>query len=60
MKWAFGNAYSRKLSRDLSIAISIRYIYSNLTGGQTVGGTETVAGQSIALISQHFTRNLLL
>ena len=32
---AFGDAYSRKLSRDLSIAISARYIYSNLTGGQT-------------------------
>ena len=31
---AFGTAYSRKLSRDFSIAISGRYIYSNLTGGQ--------------------------
>ena len=45
---AFGTSYSRKLSRDFSIAISGRYIYSNLTGGQSAGGTETVAGQSIA------------
>ena len=45
---AFGTAYSRKLSRDFSIAISGRYIYSNLTGGQSAGSTETIAGQSIA------------
>jgi hypothetical protein len=52
---AFGSAYSRKLSDKLSIAISGRYIYSNLTGGQAAGGTETVAGQSIAAdISSYF------
>ena len=40
-----------------SLAISARYIYSNLTGGQTAGGTETVAGQSIAAdISSFYTR----
>ena len=54
---ALGTAYSRKLSRDFSIAISARYIYSNLTGGQTAGGTETVAGQSIASdISTFYTK----
>ncbi|MAO71643.1 MAG: hypothetical protein CMD02_03930 [Flavobacteriales bacterium] len=54
---ALGTAYSRKLSRDLSIAISARYIYSNLTGGQTAGGTETVAGQSISSdISTFYTK----
>jgi hypothetical protein len=45
---ALGSSYSRKLSRDFSLAISGRYIYSNLTGGQAAGGVETVAGQSIA------------
>jgi len=30
------------------LAISGRYIYSNLTGGQSAGGIPTVAGQSIA------------
>ena len=54
---AIGTAYSRKLSRDFSIAISGRYIFSNLTGGQTAGGTETVAGKSIAAdISTFYTK----
>ena len=45
---ALGSSYSRKLSRDFSLAISGRYIYSNLTGGQAANWIETVAGQSIA------------
>jgi hypothetical protein len=45
---ALGTSYARKLSREFSLAISGRYIYSNLTGGQSAGGIETVAGQSIA------------
>ena len=54
---ALGTAYSRKLSRDLSVAISARYIYSNLTGGQSVGSTETVAGQSFSSdISTFYTK----
>ena len=47
-EFAFGTAYSRKLSDQFSLAISGRYIYSNLTGGQNVGETSTMAGQSIA------------
>jgi len=54
---AFGTAYSRKLSRDFSIAISGRYIYSNLTGGQSAGSIETDAGQSIAAdVSTFYTK----
>ncbi len=54
---AIGSAYSRKLSRNFSLAISGRYIYSNLTGGQSAGGTETVAGQSFAAdISSFYTK----
>ena len=45
---ALGTSYARKLSRQFSLAISGRYIYSNLTGGQSADGVETVAGQSIA------------
>ena len=53
---AFGTAYSRKLSRDFSIAISGRYIFSNLTGGQSASGVPTIAGQSIAAdISTFYT-----
>ena len=54
---AIGSAYSRKLSRNFSLAISGRYIYSNLTGGQSAGGTETVAGQSVAAdVSSFYTK----
>ena len=47
-EFALGGSYARKLSDNFSLAISGRYIYSNLTGGQSAGSTETVAGQSIA------------
>ena len=36
--------YSRKLIDELSIAITPRFIYSNLTAGQYVAGEETSAG----------------
>ena len=45
---ALGSSYSRKLSDVFSLAIASRYIYSNLTGGQSVTGIPTVAGQSVA------------
>ena len=47
-EFALGTSYARKLSDNFSLAISGRYIYSNLTGGQSAGGIPTVAGQSIA------------
>jgi len=47
-EFALGTSYSRKLSDNFSLAISGRYIYSNLTGGQSAGGIPTVAGQSVA------------
>ena len=47
-EFALGSAYSRKLSDRFSMAIAARYIYSNLTGGQTVGEFSTQPGQAIA------------
>ena len=41
-------SYARKLSDKLSLGMSLRFIYSNLTGGLFVGGSETKAGTSIA------------
>jgi len=41
-------AYSRIFGDHLSLGIAFRYIYSNLTGGITVGGGETKPGMSIA------------
>jgi hypothetical protein len=58
---ALGTSYARKLSREFSLAISGRYIYSNLTGGQSAGGIETVAGQSIAAdLAGYYARILLM
>ncbi len=47
-EFAFDLAYSRKLSKKLSSSIALRYIYSDLTGGQFVQGTESHAGKSLA------------
>ena len=57
---AFSGAYARKLSENYSIAIAARYIYSDLTGGQTLtGGLGTHAGQSIAAdIAGYFVKEI--
>lgn len=41
-------SYARKLSKEFSGGISLRYIYSNLTGGINVGGADTKAAQTAA------------
>ena len=58
---ALGGAYSRKLSDQFSLAISGRYIYSNLTGGQLAGGQETVAGQTFSAdLASFYTTSLIM
>lgn len=48
--------YAVKLSRNFSGGIAARYIYSNLTGGLTVGSVDTKPGQSFAIdISGYYT-----
>ncbi|RLD45673.1 MAG: hypothetical protein DRI89_00320 [Bacteroidetes bacterium] len=47
-EYAIDGTYARKLSEHLSIAVAARFIYSNLTQGQTVQGQETTAGISAA------------
>ena len=60
-EFALGTSYSRKLPDNFSLAISGRYIYSNLTGGQSAGGIPTVAGQSIAAdIAGYYTNPIRL
>jgi len=61
-EFALGTSYSRKLSDNFSLAISARYINSNLTGGRSVGaGIPTVAGQSIAAdIAGYYTNPIRL
>jgi len=47
-EYVIGSAYSRKLSDNFSLSVGGKYILSDLTGGQSAGGYETVSGQSIA------------
>jgi len=47
-EFAVDAAYARKLTKNLSGAVALRYIYSNLTQGQFVGGAATKPGTSVA------------
>lgn len=47
-EWALDATYSRMLTDHLSGAVAARFIYSNLTLGQNVGGASTSAGISVA------------
>lgn len=47
-EFAIDAAYSRIFGDHFSLGIAFRYIYSNLTGGLTVGGGETKPGMSVA------------
>lgn len=47
-EFAFDVAYSRLLSRNLSGSIALRYIYSNLTGGQYVMGVQSHPGHAVS------------
>ncbi|MGB0887211.1 MAG: type IX secretion system outer membrane channel protein PorV [Vicingaceae bacterium] len=47
-EFAFDVGYSQKLGRKFSAGISARYIHSNLTGGISVQGQNTKAGNAFA------------
>lgn len=47
-EFAFDVGYTRLLSDNFSGAVALRYIRSDLTGGQLVNGVETHAGNSYA------------
>jgi len=47
-EFAIDLGYARLLSESFSGAVALRYIRSDLTGGQMVGGTETHAGNAYA------------
>ncbi len=58
-EFTLDGTWSRLLTKRLSMGMTARYIYSNLTLGQQVGGEATRAGQSIAAdISMYYTRPL--
>jgi hypothetical protein len=47
-EYAVDLAFAQKMGDYLSGGVALRYIFSNLTGGIYVGGTESHSGQSIA------------
>lgn len=47
-EFSFDLAYARKLSENFSASIAGRFIYSDLTQGQSIGVVETKAGISVA------------
>ncbi len=54
-------AYSRLFSEHWSGGVALRFIYSNITGGMTVGTTETKAGTAYAAdVSAYYTTALKL
>ncbi len=54
-------AYSRLFSEHWSGGVALRFIYSNITGGQYVGSTETKAGTAFAAdASAYYTTPLKL
>ena len=48
-------SYARKLSKEFSGGIALRYIFSNLTGGINVGGADTRPGMAGELQISHST-----
>jgi len=47
-EFAIDGTYTRFLTKTLSMGVAARYIHSNLTQGQDVGGSATKPGNSIA------------
>ncbi|MBQ3656585.1 MAG: type IX secretion system outer membrane channel protein PorV [Bacteroidales bacterium] len=57
-EFALDASYSLKLAENLSGGLTMRYIYSNLTGKATIGSEESHAGHSVAGdISVFYTKN---
>jgi hypothetical protein len=55
---AFDVTYAKRFGDSFSLGTSLRYIYSNLSSGQTVGGQQTRAGKAIAVdVSAYYKAN---
>lgn len=47
-EFSFDAGYTRKLSEKIGLGVALRYINSNLAGGQVVNGTTYKAGSTVA------------
>jgi hypothetical protein len=60
-EFSLSTSYALKLSERFSSAVALRYINSNLTGGQEVGTLPTKPGNSVAGdISSYYTKEIRL
>jgi len=61
-EYALDFTYARELSDNVSIAMSARYIYSDLTGAIAVGGAYTHPGRSLGvdLSTYYHTKEILI
>ncbi|MBC7567377.1 MAG: type IX secretion system outer membrane channel protein PorV [Pedobacter sp.] len=58
---AFDVTYAKRFGDSFSLGTSLRYIYSNLSSGQSVGGQQTTAGKALAVdISAYYKTNSVL
>lgn len=58
-EYSIDAAYSRLFTTNLSAGIAFRYIYSNLTGGQYVGGQQSHPGRSAAAdLSMYYQKKI--
>ena len=58
-EFSLDGGYALKLSPNFSTGVALRYVYSNLTGGQQVGTLSTKAAQTVAGdISGYYTTNV--
>jgi hypothetical protein len=58
-EFAVDGSYSRLFGENFSGGIALRYIYSNLTGGQLASGTQTKPGTAFAAdLSGYYRKNL--
>jgi hypothetical protein len=60
-EFAFDVTYAKRFGDSFSLGTSLRYIYSNLSSGQTVGGQQTHPGTAMAVdISAYYKTNSVL
>jgi len=60
-EFAFDFTYAKRFGDSFSLGTSLRYIHSNLSSGQTVGGQQTNAGNAFAVdISAYYKTNSVL
>ena len=58
-EFSLDGGYALKLSPNFSTGVALRYVYSNLTGGQAVGTLSTKPAQTVAGdISGYYTTNV--